>query len=217
MPGNPIHWRVYLVPLRLLTIYFFMSFDRELQKRSNSICELCGSDEANIDYLVPHSPGSKLEHHLWVCPTCHQQLEKPETADANHWRCLNESIWSEVPAVQVVSYRMLHKLKSLDWVPDLLDIVYLDDETLAWAKASGDDVNEDDMVKHLDCFGAVLQSGDAVVLTKTLDVKGATFSAKVGTVVRNIRLVQDNPEQIEGKVNGTSIIILTKYVRKSNL
>jgi protein PhnA len=111
---------------------------------------------------------------------------------------------------------MLHKLKSLDWVPDLLDIVYLDDEILAWAKASGDDVNEDDMVKHLDCFGAVLQSGDAVVLTKTLDVKGATFSAKVGTVVRNIRLVQDNPEQIEGKVNGTSIIILTKYVRKSN-
>jgi protein PhnA len=38
----------------------------------------------------------------------------------------------------------------------------------------------------------------------------------MGTVVRNIRLVEDNPEQIEGKVNGSQIVILTKYVRKSN-
>lgn len=193
-----------------------MSFDRELQKRSEFKCEICGSDQANIDYTVPFSPGNKLEHHIWLCPTCHSQLENPETADAIHWRCLNESVWSETPAVQVVSWRMLHKLKSLDWVTDLLDIVYLDEETSEWAKASGDDINQDDIEKHVDCFGAVLQSGDSVVLTKTLDVKGATFSAKVGTVVRNIRLVQDNIEQIEGKVNGTSIVILTKYVRKSN-
>jgi len=121
-----------------------------------------------------------------------------------------------VPAVKVVSWRMLHKLKHLDWVPDLLDIAYLDDETLEWAKASGDDVNPDDMVKHLDCFGAVLQNGDNVVLTKTLNVKGATFNATVGTVVRKIHLVADNPEQIEGRVNGSMIVILTKYVKKSS-
>ncbi|MEY2918016.1 MAG: hypothetical protein RIS73_1730, partial [Bacteroidota bacterium] len=92
----------------------------------------------------------------------------------------------------------------------------LDDETLEWAKAAGDDANPDDMIKHLDCFGAVLSNGDNVVLTKTLDVKGATFSAKVGTVVRKIHLVADNAEQIEGKVNGSQIVILTKYVRKSS-
>ena len=192
-----------------------MSIDKELQKRSNNVCELCGSPDANTTYAIPFSPGNKTEHHLWICTTCNEQLNNIETADANHWRCLNESIWSEVPAVKVVSWRMLHKLKHLDWVPDLLDIAYLDDETLEWAKASGDDANPDDLVKHVDCFGAVLSNGDNVVLTKTLDVKGATFNAKVGTVVRKIHLVADNAEQIEGKVNGSLIVILTKYVRKS--
>jgi protein PhnA len=192
-----------------------MSFERELQKRSNQLCELCGSDEAAVAYAVPHSPGVKLEHHIFICPTCNSQMQHIETADANHWRCLNESIWSEEAAVKVVSWRMLHKLKQLDWASDLLDIAYLDDETLEWAKASGDGANPDEMIQHLDCFGAVLQNGDNVVLTKSLDVKGATFSAKVGTVVRKIHLVADNAEQIEGKVNGTSIVILTKYVRKS--
>ena len=44
-----------------------------------------------------------------------------ETADANHWRCLNDSIWSELPAPKVVSWKMLHKLKKLDWTQDLID------------------------------------------------------------------------------------------------
>ena len=192
-----------------------MSFEKELQKRSNSRCELCGSEDANISYAVPSSSGNKLAQHLWICPTCDAQMQNIETADANHWRCLNDSIWSEEPAVKVVSWRMLHKLKQLDWVPDLLDIAYLDDEALEWAKASGDDKDPEDILKHLDCFGAVLNNGDNVVLVKTLDVKGATFSAKGGTVVRKIRLVEDNPEQIEGKVNDAQIVILTKYVKKS--
>jgi len=192
-----------------------MSIEKDLQKRSNSCCELCGSNEADIVYAIPHSPGNKVEHHIWICTTCKQQMENIETAEPNHWRCLNESIWSEEPAVKVVSWRMLHKLKHLDWVPDLLDIAYLDEETMEWAKASGDDVNPEDVVRHLDCFGAELKQGDNVVLTKTLDVKGATFSAKVGTVVHNIRLVADNAEQIEGRVNNSLIVILTKYVRKS--
>jgi len=192
-----------------------MSLEKELEKRSGSHCELCGSESANTAYPVPDSPGKKTEHHVWVCPVCLQQLNDAGTVDDNHWRCLNESIWSEVPAVKVLSWRMLHKLKNLDWVPDLLDIAYLDEETLEWAKASGDDKDPGDRVTHLDCFGAVLSNGDNVVLVKTLDVKGATFSAKLGTVVRKIRLVEDNPEQIEGKVNGSQIVILTKYVRKS--
>lgn len=193
-----------------------MSFERDLQKRSNDVCELCAKGEANTAYAIPSSPGNKAEHHIWICPTCNTQIENIETADPNHWRCLNESIWSEVPAVKVMSWRMLHKLKHLDWVNDLLDIAYLDDETLEWAKAAGDGKNLEDEITHLDCFGAVLQNGDNVVLTKTLDVKGATFSAKVGTVVRKIHLVADNAEQIEGKVNGANIVILTKYVKKSS-
>jgi protein PhnA len=39
--------------------------------------------------------------------------------------------------------------------------------------------------------------------------------ANVGVAVRNIRLVHDNIEQIEGKVDGQQIVILTKFVKKS--
>ena len=61
-----------------------------------------------------------------------------------------------------------------------------------------------------------LQTGDSVVLIKSLDVKGSTLNAKMGTVVKNIRLVEENTEQIEGKIEGQTIVILTKYVRKQN-
>ncbi len=192
-----------------------MSFDKELQKRSGGHCDLCGSDTADISYALPSSPGNKLQHHLLLCSTCLSQINNIAMADGNHWRCLNESIWSEEPAVKVMSWRMLHRLKQFDWAQDLVDIAYLDEETLEWAKAAGDDVNPEDLVKHVDCFGAALNNGNNVVLIKTLDVKGATFNAKVGTVVRKIHLLADNAEQIEGRVNGSMIVILTKYVKKS--
>lgn len=193
-----------------------MSIESDIKERSNNKCELCGSAQASIPYLVPDSDGKELKHHVWICAVCKSQMEDISTADENHWRCLNDTIWSEIPAVQVLSWRMLQKLKHINWAADLLDIAYLDDETLTWAKAGGDDKSNSDVAKHVDCYGAELLKGDSVVLVKTLDVKGATFSAKLGTVVRNIRLVEDNIEQIEGKVNGSQIVILTKYVRKSN-
>ncbi len=61
-----------------------MSFERELQKRSESKCELCGLTDTNTVYAVPHSPSNKLEQHLWICQTCHTQMGNIETADENH-------------------------------------------------------------------------------------------------------------------------------------
>jgi protein PhnA len=121
-------------------------------------------------------------------------------------------MWSEVSAVKVLSWRMLYELRSEGWPQDLLDMLYLEDEILAWAKAG---VEDEDAVKHLDSNGAVLQAGDTVTLIKDLNVKGANFTAKRGTAVRRISLVADNPEHIEGKVNGQQIVILTKYVKKA--
>ena len=68
---------------------------------------------------------------------------------------------------------------------------------------------------HTDAFGNVLESGDTVVLTEQLNVKGTSFSASKGTVVKKIKLVHDNHEQIEGKINDQTIVILTKFVKKS--
>ena len=109
---------------------------------------------------------------------------------------------------------MLNRLKESSWAAENLDMMYLDDETLAWAKATGDHDNDADVQLHKDSNGQVLQTGDTVVLTKSLDVKGSSLSAKLGTIVKNIRLVPDNTEQIEGRIEGQIIVILTKFVRK---
>ncbi len=192
-----------------------MSLERELNKRSGSVCELSGETENLRVYEVPKSPGTGLDSHILISQTCLDQIEDPEKIDPNHWRCLNDSMWSEVPAVQVMAWRMLNRLKSEGWPQDLLDMLYLDEDTIAWANATGEGDDKENAIKHLDANGAILQAGDSVVLIKDLDVKGANFTAKRGTAVRNISLVHDNPEHIEGRVSGQHIVILTKFVKKS--
>jgi len=191
-----------------------MSLEKALAERSNNQCELCKSTAALSIYEVPpHSNGTE-DDSIFICDKCKQQLEKKEELDSSHWQCLTESMWSEVPAVQVVSWRMLNRFRNESWASDNLDMMYLDDEKLAWAKESGDHENSAEVDLHKDCNGAILKDGDTVVLTKSLDVKGSTLNAKLGTVVKGIKLVADNTEQIEAKIEGQSIIILTKYLRK---
>ena len=193
-----------------------MSIEKALHERSGSKCELCGATEGLGVYEVPPSSDGSADQSVLLCATCSEQIENPEKVDANHWRCLNDSMWSQVPAVQVMAWRMLTRLSSEGWPQELLDMLYLDDEMLAWAKAAGEGSSSEDVVKHVDCHGAVLEAGDTVTLIKDLDVKGANFTAKRGTAVRGISLVQDNPEHIEGRVNGQQIVILTKFVKKSS-
>jgi len=193
-----------------------MSVEKEIQARSGAKCEFCGATDDLKVYEVPPISNGKAENCVLVCETCLQQIENPNKMEANHWRCLNDSMWNPVPAVQVMAWRLLHRLNQADWSHDLLDMLYLDEETLAWAQATGEGVAADDAVKHIDSNGVVLQAGDTVVLIKDLDVKGAGFTAKRGTAVRGISLVSDNPEQIEGRVNGQQLVLLTKFVKKSN-
>ena len=193
-----------------------MNTSDPLHLRSNSRCELCGETE-NLDrYDVPPNSNGSTDECVLLCATCREQIEDPEKVDANHWRCLNESMWSQVPAVQVLAWRMLTRLRAEGWPQDLLDMLYLDDELLAWAQADGQGLGDEDSVKHLDSNGVVLEAGDTVTLIKDLNVKGANFTAKRGTAVRGISLVADNPEHIEGRVNGQQIVILTKFVKKVN-
>lgn len=192
-----------------------MSIEKALIKRSNSVCELCASTDNLGSYTVAPATQESEKDCIYICSTCSGQIDHPETLDPNHWRCLNDSMWSTVPAVQVVAWRMLNRLKAEGWPQDLLDMLYLDEETQAWAEATGEGIDPDDVVRHLDSNGAVLQAGDTVVLIKDLNVKGGGFTAKRGTAVRNISLVHDNPEHIEGKVSGQHIVILTQYVKKN--
>jgi len=191
-----------------------MAIEKALQARSESKCELCGATDNLGVFAVPPTSDGSADQSILACSTCSSQIENPEATDANHWRCLNDSMWSQVPAVQVVAWRMLTRLRGEGWPQDLLDMMYMEDETKAWAEAGVDGAGEEEKIIHRDCNGAILEAGDSVTLTKDLDVKGSSLTAKRGTAVRNIRLVQDHEDQIEGRVDGQQIVILTKFVKK---
>ncbi len=191
-----------------------MNTEQALMDRSNASCELCSEENNLVVYAIPPTSDSSPEQSVLLCLTCQQQVDQPETIDVNHWRCLNDSMWNQTPAVQVMAWRQLQQLSSESWAQDLLDMLYLEEEVLAWANALEADT-EDDSEPTYDSNGAVLQAGDTVTLIKDLDVKGAGFTAKRGTAVRGIALTND-PSQIEGRVNGTRIVLLTQFLKKSN-
>lgn len=193
-----------------------MKLEDLLKERSGNACELCGATNDVKVYEVAFAPGNAEESSIYICPKCQTQVDKKDVLDNKHWELLSTSMWSEVPAIQVVSWRMLNRLRNESWAADNLDMMYLADDLLSWAKASGDHESDGSVELHRDVNGALLQDGDTVVLTKSLDVKGSSLNAKMGTVVKNIRVVADNIEQIEGKIEGQLIVILTKYVRKQN-
>lgn len=187
-----------------------------LKTRSNGHCELCNSEAPLNIYDVPPAALNIAGREIYICNKCLAQVEKKEELDPAHWNCLTTAMWSEVVPVQVVSWRMLNRLRHESWAAEQIDMMYFDEETLAWAKATGDHEGDAAVDLHKDANGAVLNNGDSVVLTKTLDVKGSTLKAAIGTVVKNIRLVPDNTDQIEGKIEGQTIVILTKYLRKQH-
>ncbi len=191
-----------------------MKLEDQLLKRSENKCELCAAAEPLKLYEVQPQSGNDADNCIMICDKCLTQIEKKAELDSQHWSVLTTSMWSEIPGVQVVTWRMLNRLRNESWAMDSLDMMYMDDDRLAWAKASGDHENDGAVDLHKDSNGNVLNTGDTVVLTKSLDVKGSTLNAKMGTVVKNIRLVENNTEQIEGKIEGQVIVILTKYVRK---
>ncbi|MEN3323264.1 PhnA domain-containing protein [Mariniflexile soesokkakense] len=191
-----------------------MSVLQTLQERSNNTCELCTSNNQLKQYTIPPSLNENVDNSLLVCSNCLSQIEESTDMDANHWRCLNDSMWSEFVAVQIMAWRMLQRLRNEGWPKDLIDMMYLNDEALALARATGEHEDEDNKIIHRDVNGVILEAGDSVVLIKDLKVKGSSMVAKQGTAVRNIRLDHENAEYIEGKVDGQHIVIITKYVKK---
>lgn len=190
-----------------------MSLQKELNTRADEQCELCAATDNLQVFKVENAPQDDATAHVLICETCQTQIENSDQADPNHWRCLNESMWSEVPAVQVLAWRMLHRMRAEGWPQDLLDMMYLDEETLEWAKST-EATDGEEAIVHKDANGNILEAGDTVTLIKDLNVKGGGFTAKRGTAVRRISLVPDNAGQIEGKVEGQHIVILTEFVKK---
>lgn len=191
-----------------------MSISNLLEQRCGNACEFCDNTKENLQtYLVSPKTENKPENQVALCETCFNKINENDFSDKNYWRCLTGSIWSETPAVQVLSYRSLQKISDEEWAQETLDSVFLDEETMEWAN-NGVVKNTSELV-HRDSNGTVLESGDNVLLIQNLNVKGSNFIAPKGTKVPKIRLVHDNDEQIEGKINGSTIVILTKFVKKA--
>lgn len=185
-----------------------MSLPEQLKNRCENICELCSTNEATHAYTVSPKDDNNIENQVAICDTCLQHIQA-ETFD-NYWQFLEGSIWNPVASVQALSYRIIAQCKDENWASDLLSTVDIDDNIIQWANSAFEKADV-----HKDAYGNILESGDTVVLTQALNVKGASFSAAKGTVVKRIKLVHDNTEQIEGKINDQTIVILTKYVKKS--
>jgi len=183
-----------------------MGLEQDLMTRSGSKCEMCTSTE-NLSALAVEPSDGSIDQSVLVCSTCKEQIEDKDKMDENHWHCLNDSMWSEEDAVKVVAYRMFSRMKN----QEMLDMLYLEEDIKVWAEAGLVAENQE---PTRDSNGTILQAGDSVSVIKDLVVKGAGFTAKQGTTVKNIHLVPGNSDQIEGRVNGTKIVLLTCFLKK---
>jgi protein PhnA len=64
-----------------------------------------------------------------------------------------------------------------------------------------------------DSNGNPLNDGDSVLLIKSLKVKGGNTTLKQGTLVKKIRLT-DNDEEVDCKIDGMSIVLKTCFLKK---
>lgn len=83
-----------------------------------------------------------------------------------------------------------------------------------WAK-DGSPGHEGDGKVIYDAHGNVLNDGDSVTVIKDLKVKGSSLVVKVGTKVKNIRLV-DGDHDIDCKIDGIGAMKLkSEFVKKA--
>ena len=179
----------------------------QLIERSEN-CELCSSSE-HLEAFEVTSLDRELSVDTCVllCHTCRFEIANHSAQSEFHWNCFYESMWNYTPAVQVLIHRILSQHNEESWTMDFLSQMTLDEALLTWSE------NDGQAAPTFDSNHVQLQTGDSVFLIQDLNVKGASFVAKRGTTVRNIR-VGDDPEYIEGKVNGTSLMLKTCFVKK---
>jgi len=112
---------------------------KDLTRRAKSKCELTGAAGVSLrPYEVPPvGEEPDIERTLLVSEECCEMLEHPERLAGRSWQCLAEAVWSEMPAVQVVAWRMLAELaKREDWASEVLDGVFLEPEVELWAMSA---------------------------------------------------------------------------------
>lgn len=112
---------------------------KDLTRRAKSKCELTGASgiPLRLYEVPPITSEPKLERTLMLSELCLTALERPKSLAGQEWRCLTETVWAELPAAQVVAWRMLNVLATReDWARSALEEVFLDPEVQEWAEAA---------------------------------------------------------------------------------
>ena len=117
------------------------SLGRSLARRSGSCCELCRQSGVRLAprEVEPLPEEPDLDRALFLCETCTNGLGKRPPEDPRHWHCLQESIWSDVPAVQVMAVRKLREIAEdpdAFWARECLETLYLEPEIEEWVDAA---------------------------------------------------------------------------------
>ena len=173
--------------------------EKEIFDRANNKCELCESENNLSVYEVFKS--DENDGYALLCENCLSQIES-QNYDENHFNCLNNAMWSEVPAVKILSYKIWQAFGR----SDMTDMMYLSDEEMAIAN------KKEEVIK--DANGNILKAGDSVSVIKDLEVKGAGKTIKRGTVVKNIRMC-DVEGHVSCRVDGIGQVYLkTEFLKK---
>lgn len=110
---------------------------RPLARRSRSCCELCEDSGVSLTAweVTPIQDEVSIDHTLFLCEPCITGI-KGKLGNPSRWRFLSGAVWAELTATQVVAVRLLNQLAAADeaWASELLDDLYLDDETKAWVE-----------------------------------------------------------------------------------
>ena len=112
---------------------------KDLARRAKSKCELTGAAGVPLrPYEVPPvGEEPALDRTLLISAECANMLEHPNRLAGRSWQCLAEAVWSDMPAVQVVAWRMLNELaKREGWAREVIDDVFLDPDVEAWARSA---------------------------------------------------------------------------------
>lgn len=160
-----------------------MAISTKLNERSQGNCELCNTEAAAHEYTVSPKSDDAIENQVALCDTCFNTLNAKDKG--SYWSFLEGTIWNPEPSIQALSYRILQTYNGEEWANNIIASVDIDEDTVQWAMSAFEAVD-----LHKDAFANTLENGDNVVLTQSLDVKGTSFSAPKGTVVKRIRLVR---------------------------
>jgi protein PhnA len=176
-------------------------------------CLLCASTADLVQVTL--EPRRTPADQVTLCEGCRSHLDGAVLRDAASAAFLRDTIWSTDEVTQALSWRMLTRLSGEAWATELLEQVWLDEALASWAAAGlAAAAAGDEALMVRDSNGTPLVEGDAVTLIKDLEVKGAGFTAKRGTLVKGIHLT-DDAGMVEGRVNGIAIVLKTQFLKKA--